>query len=481
MPDVVLTDLTTDSRQATPGCCFIAISGTAAEGHDFIPQAVAQGAVAIVYENEAYAATLPAGVPAVKVPGSRRAAAIMANAFWDYPTRDLCVVPVSGTNGKTSTVHLLESIFQAAGHRTGMIGTLGRRIGGETVPSSRTTPDAIELQSTLARMRDAGVTHVSLELSSHAIDLDRAWGCTFAGAVFTNLTAEHLDWHKDLPTYEASKTRLFTDYADLARPVREMVAALNLDDPAGQRIAAVARCPVLGYGLSGAAQVRAKELNETARGTQFLLVTPEYRTVLSLKLVGRFNVYNALGAAAVAFGLGVPEAALIAGLEAVTGVPGRLERVDRGQPWGILVDYAHSGDALANVLQTARGLKPRRLIVAFGCGGDRDRTKRPVMGGIATELADLTILTSDNSRSEDPHAIIAEIEQGAIAGRYVVEADREQAIRLALQEAQEDDLVVICGKGAEDYQEFAGGRRIHFDDREVAAAILAEMGYQGRE
>jgi UDP-N-acetylmuramoyl-L-alanyl-D-glutamate--2,6-diaminopimelate ligase len=479
LPDLVIHDLTCDSRTVTPGSCFIAISGTAADGHEFIPQAVAAGAVAVVYENEAYAHLIPATVAAVRVPGARRAAAVLADRFWDHPSGALTVVPVTGTNGKTSTVHLLEAIFQAAGFATGMIGTLGRRLAGDTVPAGRTTPDAIELQSLLARMRDAGVTHVSMELSSHALDLDRAWGCSFAGAVFTNLTPEHLDWHGDLATYQASKARLFTEYADLARPEHELVGAINTDDPAGQEMAAAARCRVVTFGLRREAMVRAEELVASARGSHFALVTPEYRTPVALRLVGRFNVYNALAAAAGAYGLGVAREAIVAGLEALDNVPGRVQSVDRGQPFGVLVDYAHTGDALANVLRAARDLSPRRLICVFGCGGDRDRSKRPEMGRLATELAEVAIITSDNPRSEDPLAIIGEIQRGATAGCYQVEPDRAAAIRLAMQLAEAGDLVAICGKGHENYQEFAGGRRVHFDDREVAAEALAELGFVG--
>lgn len=481
MPAVVIEDVTSDSRTAGPGACFVAIPGTVTDGHRFIPQAVAAGAVAVVYENEEFRVLIPEGVAAVRVPNARRAAALIADRFWDHPSGSLTVVPVTGTNGKTSTVHLLESIFTHAGYPTGMIGTLGRRIAGVTEPASRTTPDAVELQSLLARMRKTGVTHVAMELSSHAIDLDRAWGCSFAGAIFTNLTPEHLDWHGDLATYQASKTRLFTDYADLARPEREMVGAINVDDPAGSQMAAVARCRVVTYGVTTEASVRAEELVAAATGSRFDLVTPDYRVSVKLKLVGRFNVYNALAAAACAYGLQVPREAIVAGLEALRNVPGRVQRVECGQPFGVLVDYAHSPDALENVLRTARELAPQRLICVFGCGGDRDRTKRPVMGRIATEMADLAIVTSDNPRSEDPLAIIADITAGAVGERYEVEPDRATAIAWAIERAAPGDLVVICGKGHEDYQEFANGVRIHFDDREVAAQALAARGYRGEE
>ena len=474
VPDVAITAVTADSRAITPGALFVAITGAVADGHDFIAPALAQGAVAVVYEKPEYAASLPPHLPAVRVDHSRRAAALLADRFWDHPSGDLQLVAVTGTNGKTTSVHLLEAIFQAAGHRTGMIGTLGRRVGESTVAASRTTPDAIELQALLAKMRADGITHVAMELSSHAIDLDRAWGCSFAGALYTNLSPDHLDWHHDLASYQESKARLFTDYADLAGPGREMAGAINIDDPDGALIAAEARCRVISYGLSPAALVRAEDIVRSARGSRFELATPDFRAPVSLQLVGQFNVMNALGCAACALGLGLPREPIVAGLQNLAGVPGRLEKVDCGQDFVLLVDYAHSAAALENVLTTARELQPRRLICVFGCGGDRDRTKRPLMGRAVTGLADIAIITSDNPRSENPLDIIEEIKQGVGGGPYQVEPDRAAAIHAAVRQAQPGDIVLICGKGHEDYQEFEAGRRVHFDDREVAASALAE-------
>ena len=476
---VPISALSADSRTVVPGTLFIAIRGTVSDGHEYIAAALEKGAAAVVFQRPECAAAIPANVPAFQVPDSRRAAALLADRFWDHPSGQMTLIATSGTNGKTTVVHLLESIFGAAGHRAGMIGTLGHRVGGATVAANRTTPDALELQALLADMLEQGLTHVAMELSSHAIDLDRAWGCSFAGAIFTNLSPEHLDWHGDLETYRRSKTRLFTDYADLARRDREMVAAINLDDEAGRQIAAEARCRVLGYGLSPSAQVRAERVERTASGSSFDLVTPDYEVPVKLQLVGPYNVANALAAAACAYGLGLDHTAIVAGLGSLQCVPGRLEKVDRGQPFAVLVDYAHTGEALANVLRAARELKPSRLLCVFGCGGDRDRTKRPVMGRVATELADLAIITADNSRSERTLDIIAQIKQGAVGDRYRVEPDREQAIRLALEQAQPGDIVLLCGKGHEDYQELENGRRIHFDDREVAAQILDELAARG--
>ncbi len=475
VPDLAIAAVTADSRTVTPGALFVAISGAAFEGHDFIAPALAQGASAIVYEKPEYAAQMPPVVPALRVDNSRRAAALLADRFWDHPSGALQLVAVTGTNGKTTSVHMLEAIFQAAGHRTGMIGTLGRRVGDSTVAASRTTPDAIELQALLARMRAEGITHVAMELSSHAIDLDRAWGCSFAGALYTNLSPEHMDWHHDLASYRRSKARLFTDYADLAAPDHDMAGAINIDDADGALIAAEARCRVISYGLAAEAMVRAASIERSAGGSHFTLATPDYEAGINLQLVGQFNVMNALGCAACAYGLGLAREHIVGGLERLAGVPGRLEKVDRGQPYSLLVDYAHSSDSLENVLRTARELKPRRLICVFGCGGDRDRTKRPEMGRVATELSDLAIITSDNPRSEDPLDIIEDIKRGVGAGVYQVEPDRAAAIRAAVRQAQPGDIVLICGKGHEDYQEFESGRRVHFDDREVAAAALDEL------
>jgi UDP-N-acetylmuramoyl-L-alanyl-D-glutamate--2,6-diaminopimelate ligase len=472
--DVPISGISADSRAVTAGSLFVAIEGTVSDGHQYIAKAIENGAVAIVFQRPEFAHLIPANIPCVQVADSRHAAAVLADRFWDHPSGSMTLVAVTGTNGKTTTVHLLESIFGAAGHKTGMIGTLGRRVGDATVAASRTTPDAIELQALLAEMLAQGISHVAMELSSHAIDLDRAWGCSFASAVFTNLTVDHLDWHGDMETYRQSKTRLFTDYAMLARPDREMVGAINLDDEAGRLIAAEAKCPVIGYGSYPGAQVRAERVEPSAFGTSFDLVTPDYTVPVRLQLVGPFNVANALAAAACAYGLGIDREAIAAGLGQLECVPGRLEKVDRGQDIAVLVDYAHTPDALENVLRAARDSQPARLICVFGCGGDRDRTKRPVMGKIATKLVDLTVITSDNPRSEDPLNIIAEIKQGAAEGRYVVEADRERAIRAALEQARMGDIVLICGKGHEDYQEFENGRRIHFDDREIAGKILEE-------
>jgi UDP-N-acetylmuramoyl-L-alanyl-D-glutamate--2,6-diaminopimelate ligase len=482
--------LTADSRQVQPGFVFVAIPGYQTDGHRFIPEALEKGATAIVFQDPAAAALLPGEITAVQVPNSRRVAAELAADFYGHPSRDLRLVGITGTNGKTTIALMLDSIARAAGLTTGVIGTLGITVAGEERPSAHTTPDAIELQALLADMRDHGVRHVAMEVSSHGLSLDRVWMCRFDGAVFTNLTQDHMDFHADAEEYYRAKRRLFTDYADLARPEKEMVGALNLDDPAGVRLAEEARCRVVTYGLDSPAQVRATRVDSTRRGLRLALEFPVRRASrpsrlaaplpVELSLLGRFNASNALGAAACSWGLGFRLSAIRAGLENLRAVPGRFERVEAGQDFTVVVDYAHTPDALHNVLSAARALRPRRLLCVVGCGGDRDRTKRPLMARIATTEADYTILTSDNPRTEEPQAILDEMlrgVQGAGAGpeaNYQVIVDRREAIFEAIRRAGPGDILVIAGKGHEPYQ-LVGHQRLPFDDRRVAREALESV------
>lgn len=474
--------LTADSRQVRPGSVFVAVPGYETDGHRYIPEALERGAIAIVYQDPAAAALIPPQVTAVPVPDSRRASAELAATFYGHPSRDLCLVGITGTNGKTTVSLLLDSIAQAAGLTTGVIGTLGITVAGEKRPSAHTTPDAIELQALLADMRARGVQHVSMEVSSHGLALDRVWGCYFTGAIFTNLTQDHLDFHSDPDRYYKAKRRLFDEYADLARPEKDLVGVVNLDDPAGVRLAAEARCRVVTYALEAPAQVRGSHLHSTRRGLHLVLGLPDKATPLplDLSLIGRFNAYNALSAAACAWALGYRPGAIRAGLESLRAVPGRFERVEAGQDFTVVVDYAHTPDALHNVLSTARALEPRRLLCVVGCGGDRDRTKRPLMARIATEEADFTIFTSDNPRTEDPLAILDEMlagvtgTPGETGSNYQVLPDRRAAIFEAVRRCGPDDLLVIAGKGHEPYQ-IIGHRHLPFDDREVAREALQSL------
>ena len=473
--DPLVFGLRADSRQIAAGDIFVAIRGFATDGHLFISEAIAKGACAVVLEDEAFAPRGEESIPWVCVPSSRRAAAILADELYGHPSQRLTLAGVTGTNGKTTVSLMLDSIFRAAGHRTGVIGTLGRGIAGAWQEADRTTPDAIELQELLADMVDAGVTHLAMEVSSHALDLDRVYGCRFAGAVFTNLSQDHLDFHSGLDEYLEAKLRLFTDYADMAGSERPMVGAVNVDDPAGARVAEEARCRVIRYGTNGDSEVRARAADLRSDGVGFDLVVNEIATRVRLRLTGHFNVHNALGAAACCHGLGFELDDIVAGLESLEAVPGRFERVAEGQAYSVIVDYAHTPGALQNVLGAARALSPKRLVCVMGCGGDRDRGKRPMMGKVATENADLTIITSDNSRSEDPLAIIEDIKGGIIGGDYVVEPDRRQAIAKAIEMCLPGDMVLIAGKGHETYQEFAD-RRIDFDDRVVAREAIRGKG-----
>jgi UDP-N-acetylmuramoyl-L-alanyl-D-glutamate--2,6-diaminopimelate ligase len=476
------TGLTTDSRQVQPGFVFLAIPGYERDGHQFIPVALERGAAAIVFSDPAAAALVPASVTAVQVPQPRRAAAELAAAFYGHPSHALRLVGVTGTSGKTTIALMLDSIARAAGLVTGVIGTLGLVVAGQERPGTHTTPDAIELQALLAHMRDHQVQHVSLEVSSHGLALDRVWQCRFDGAIFTNLTQDHMDFHCDPEDYYRAKRRLFTDYADLARPEKEMVGAINLDDPVGPRLAREAHCRVVTYALDApAAQVRGTDLDSTRQGLRMLVHFPDRPALpLNLGLLGRFNAANALAAAACCEALGYESGAIREGLEHLPAVPGRFERVDAGQDFTVIVDYAHKPDALHSVLTAARALQPRRLLCVVGCGGDRDRIKRPIMARIATQEADYAILTSDNPRTEDPQAILAEMLAGlparaeGAAANYEVIPDRREAICAALRRCGPEDLLVIAGKGHEPYQ-IIGDQRLPFDDRQVAREALETL------
>ena len=470
--DTVVTGITHDSRQVRPGYVFVAIRGFRTDGANFVTEAVARGASAIVAERAMEG--LP--VPLVAVRDARRALAELSAAFWDYPSRRLALVGVTGTNGKTTTCILCKSIAEAAGLKAAVLGTLGHLVGEQVSARDRTTEEASDLQPTLADLAEAGVRLAAMEVSSHGLALDRVWKTYFDVGVLTNITQDHLDFHGNLADYAEAKARLFTAYPALAREAgKVMRAAINLDDALGRDIARKAECEVVGFGLEAAqAAVTARNVVCEARGTRLRLVTPAGEADVVMSLVGRFNVENALAAAAASVALGLPLEAIAAGLETARPAPGRMERVEAGQDFIIIVDYAHTPDALAKVLAEARRLTNRQVICVFGCGGDRDPTKRPKMGRAATQLADWTVITSDNPRTEDPEAIIAGIVAGATEGRYEVEPDRRSAIRRALAQAQPGDVVVIAGKGHETYQ-ILGDRTIHFDDREEAAAAVRDL------
>lgn len=459
-----------DSRQVEPGFLFVAIEGFATDGHRFVEQAVARGAVAVVVEKDI---PLPPGVAFLRVPDTRLALALLAARFYDHPARKLKLIGVTGTNGKTTTTHLLAAIYQAAKNKVGVIGTIANRIGDRVLPVKHTTPESLDLQKLLAEMVDEGVTVVVMEVSSHALALKRVAGCSFDAGIFTNITQDHLDFHRDMSAYLEAKALLFRSLGEEGKPA---VAVVNGDDPQGDHIIACSRVPVFTYGLSDGVQVRAREINVTSRGVFFRVTSPWGESQVNMKLTGHFNVYNALAALTAAAAGGIPLPNAVNALEFVEGVRGRFELVDRGQDFAVVVDYAHTPDGLENILKTARQITRGKLIAVFGCGGDRDRTKRPLMGEIAARLSDLPVITSDNPRTEDPLRIIAGVEEGVcrIRSDYQVIPDRRAAIRFAVGTAKPGDTVVIAGKGHEDYQ-IIGTKKYPFDDREEATRALDEI------
>ena len=440
---VEVRDLAYDTRAVVPGALYFCVPGANVDGHDFADEAIDRGAVALVVER-----SLEVSVPQVVVPDARVAMAPAADAFFDHPTKELQVAGITGTNGKTTTAFLLYAILAAARRRPGLIGTIEARVGGERRGVRRTTPEAIDLQRLFREMLDAGDCSVAMEASSHASALHRLDRVRFAALVFTNLSHEHLDFHADMEDYFEAKRRLFREGTP--------PAAVNIGDEYGRRLAA--ELPdALTFGFADDAQIG-----------------PEALAGVELKLRGRFNVENALGALAAARLLGIDDDAIARGLESVRGVPGRFETIDEGQPFEVIVDYAHKPVALETLLRTVRELASGRVICVFGCGGDRDREKRAQMGRIAAELADVVIVTNDNPRSEDPRAIIDAIVAGA-GGAVEVEPDRARAIEHAIELAHDGDVVLIAGKGAEQGQEFAD-RTVPFDDRESAREALRTLG-----
>lgn len=471
--------VTRDSRKVVPGALFVAERGSKADGHDFAEQAAAAGAVAIIGEREGLTAL--AGLPYLRVPDARIACGIAAHALAGDPTRALTVLGITGTNGKTSTAHMVEAILNQVGRPCANFGTITFRVGGEELPAPHTTPFAEDLVDLFLRAMHAGQRHVVMEVSSHALDQERVAGVLFDAAAFTNLTRDHLDYHPDMEAYFQAKRKLFERVGRFQSPKENGVSpytVVNREDPAWERFRDASPVPCITCGIDG--DVRAEQIQMDLRGSRFRLITPRGTADVAMRLTGRHNIQNALCAAGLCYGLGLSPDEIATGLSAMRRVPGRFELVDRGQPFSVIVDYAHTDDGLRNVLEAVRPLCKERVIVVFGCGGDRDRGKRPKMGAVAAKLADLIILTSDNPRTEDPLRILMDIEVGVQQrGKrkyedYEVIEDREAAIRKALQTARPGDAVVIAGKGHEPYQ-IIGTKRYPFDDREVAARLLEEL------
>jgi UDP-N-acetylmuramoyl-L-alanyl-D-glutamate--2,6-diaminopimelate ligase len=462
-PEVEVSGLAYSSESVTPGTLFFCVSGFTADGHDFAPQAVERGAAALVCERP-----LGLGVPELVVDDVRAAMGPAAARFYGDPTAELRVVGITGTNGKTTTAFLVRHVLEEAGVQTGLLGTVTRVVGGVEEEVERTTPEAIDVHATFRRMLDRGDRACAMEVSSHALELGRVGGIRFACGVFTNLTQDHLDFHRTMDAYFDAKRRLFG---------RSDVAVVNVDDPYGRRIAAELEGPVT-FAVDRDADYRALDVSFDLSGSTFLCRGPEGEVEVRLPLPGLFNVQNALAATAAARTLGVELPAIAEALPTFGRVPGRFEPVDEGQDFGVLVDYAHTPDSLENVLRAAKEVARGRVHVVFGAGGDRDRSKRPLMGEAARRMADRVIVTSDNPRSEDPESIVDQVLEGAGPGAER-EVDRRAAIGLAVDTAGPGDVVVIAGKGHEQGQEFEGGRKEPFDDVKVAReALRARLGVQ---
>lgn len=484
-PDGEVRSVCYDSRQCKPDGLFVAMPGLRTDGHEFIPDALALGARFILHERDFVS---PSGITAVRVRDSRQVLGRLGKNFFSHPSARLCLIAVVGTNGKTTVTYLLEAILRAAGHSVGVLGTVNYRYGNQHIPAPNTTPESFEMQRILREMADHGITHVVAEVSSHAIDLRRVDDCAFDLGVFTNLTQDHLDYHRTMENYFQAKRRFFTELLPAGGKNRPQRMILNGDDPWGQRITREARGGRFIYGLNPSCDVTADSPHLSLGGIKARLHFGRETLEITSPLLGKFNLYNILAAAAAAHAVETPKEAIRDGIAALAQIPGRLEKVSTAAQPAVFIDYAHTDDALRRVLQNLSAFRSGRMITVFGCGGDRDRGKRPLMGEAATDLSDLTIVTSDNPRTEDPLDIIREIETGIRVPKftdmadaknqpdqrgYLVLPDRKEAIVAAIGMAAVTDIVLIAGKGHEDYQ-IIGARKLPFDDRVIAREALQQ-------
>ena len=473
-PSAEIRQIVCDSRKVKPGAIFFALRGAKESGQAFVADAIQRGAVAVV-SDEPVTTTVPPGVIAIQVREARKALAIASANFYDHPDNALQLVAVTGTNGKTTTTSVIDAIIKASKSKTGLFGTIAYETPAGKYPAPNTTPESVDLQRFLAEIRDAGGEFAVLEASSHSLTMDRLWGLHFSATVFTNLTREHMDYHKTFDDYFAAKKTLFTGTGVGAPDT----AIINVDDDYGKKLLGLAKKTVT-YGLGSGADITTKKFQLTFNGLAFTAQTPNGKIQITSSLVGRINVYNILAAIGAAQALGLSNEIIETGIRNLESVSGRFQRIDQGQPYLVIVDYAHTDDALESLIRTARELNPKgRIITLFGCGGSKDRTKRPVMGEVTGRLSDLTILSSDNPRQEDPLKIISDIIVGLqkTSGKYVIEPDREKAIGLAMDEARAGDIILLAGKGHENYQILAD-RTLEFDDREVARRALIQRGYK---
>ena len=460
-----------DSRRVAQGSLFFAFPGSRTDGRRFAEDAMARGAVAIASESEG-----PEGLASrwIQVEHGRQALALAARTFYGKPDQRLGLTGITGTNGKTTTGFLIDAVLRAAGHVTALVGTIEYHLAGRVLPAVNTTPESLDLARLFSELLAAGGTHATMEVSSHALALGRVYGLHFHTAVFTNLTRDHLDFHNTMDAYFAAKRKLFEGAGAPPPPF----AVLNRDDPYARQIPTDSGAGTLWYGLGPDANLRARRISSGAQGLRFEAHYGKRSLALASPLIGKINVYNILAACGAGLSYGIPPETIERGIASLRSVPGRFERVDEGQPFVVVVDYAHTDDALRNVIAVARGLNPKRVITVFGCGGDRDRAKRPLMGQAAAQASDLVVLTSDNPRSEDPLDIMNDALVGIRRADtpHVVEPDRTAAIAYALKEARPGDLVILAGKGHENYQVLKD-KTIPFDDRAVAKEVLNGYGY----
>ncbi|GAB6100367.1 UDP-N-acetylmuramoyl-L-alanyl-D-glutamate--2,6-diaminopimelate ligase [Halanaerocella petrolearia] len=465
--DIEVTGIAYDSREVEEGYLFVAISGFEQDGHNFIEDAINNGAQAILVENE----VANDQVTTIRVNDTRESLAKVSAKFYSYPAQDLTIIGVTGTNGKTTTTYLIESILNNLEMKTGLIGTIKNKVGKVEQEASRTTPESLDLQRYFAQMIEEGITHVVMEVSSHALELDRVLEIDFDRQVFTNLSQDHLDFHQSLDDYLSAKSKLFSQ--------NEGVAIINFDDQYADSIVEENQGEVVSYGLEKEVEFKAEDIKVDFKGVSYDLKTSNSQLPIKLNLTGRFNVYNSLAAIATVASLGFDLTEIKEEIEEVIGVPGRFQLIDQGQDFGVIVDYAHTPDGMENVLQTAEEFTKGRVIVVFGCGGDRDAKKRPIMGQLGVNLADFGIVTSDNPRSEHPLDIIADIKEGIDqldkkeGQDYIIIENRKEAIYQAVDIAQPEDMILIIGKGHETYQEI-GDQVIDFDDRQVARVALED-------
>lgn len=465
--DLEINSITQDTREITEGSLFVCITGALFDGHQFAQDAVEKGAVLLIAEKP-----IDVSVPIIYVANANRAMAIVADAFYDHPSQDFRIIGVTGTNGKTTITHLIDQIFRDHQEVTGVIGTMYRRIGNTTFETKNTTPDSLTLQKTFAEMRQKNVTTCAMEVSSHSLVQGRVWGTDFDIAVFTNLSQDHLEYHHTMEEYAHAKSLLFSQLGNIYNPEKPKYAILNMDDPVGRDFRKMTAAEVLTYGIEEAADFRANSIEITNHGTRFLLEFNGKEYPVHLQLAGKFNILNALGAIGAAYAAGLELETIISSLEGISGVRGRFELVKGPQDFAVVVDYAHTPDGLLNVLTTINEFKTGDVYCVVGCGGDRDKTKRPKMARIAMDYADHVIFTSDNPRTEDPNEILKDVvaELGSDES-YLLEVDRRKAIELAVKKAQANDIILIAGKGHEDYQ-IIGTTKHHFDDVEEAKKAI---------